>query len=269
MARIAFLNTKKTEQSMGCFGRIVIGVLTLALVFIVFILVAVDGFYKVDTIGRGYYVVGEVGYYSLEYQYFYLGTLHSMPIPYLKAINTDKNWVLTKTVNDEYWIVDKRIKPSFPADFNSWSWGEKIEFFSSHHVITGPLDSLDFEEFVKTKKINDQLKIIVYYHFDICPGYCLVQYDRESWYLAFKGKRTSCFRSSKFTTIHPSPISEFGYYKDCIFCKTLDDTYLIVNTKDNSIRVVDTLSFYTAWEKSSNKLFALPSEWLEVKRNCN
>lgn len=269
MARTVHLNTNKTEQKTGCIGHFIKGILSLVFVFWVLLFVFVDGWYKVENLGRGYYVVGELGYYSLEYQKYYLGNLHRIPIPDLKAINTENNWILIKTENEDYWIVDKNPKPDFRVEMNSWSWEQIMEFYSSHQVIKGPLDSLRFKEFTNKEQINENLKTIIYYHIDVCPGYCLVQHNYSSWYLAMKGRRSSIFRSSKYSIIHSSPICEFGYNGREVFCKTLDDMYLIINTKEKSTHAVDSLSFYTSWEESGNyKMFSLPAEWSRVKTHC-
>ena len=261
--------TRKTERKTGCFGPLIKGILFFAFAFFLSVFIFVDGLYKVDNLGHGYFIVGELGDYSLEYQLFYLGSLHCVPIPNLEAINTEGNWITMKTENNDYWAVDKSIKPGIQKGMNNWSWEQLMEYYSSHQVIKGPLDSLRFIEFAKKEQINKQLKTIVYYHFDISPGYCLVQYNRSSWYLAIKGRRSSNFRSSKYSIIHPSPICELGYNGREIFCKTVDETYLIINIKEKITYAVDQYSFYTSWEKSRNyKMYTLPTEWSQVKTHC-
>ena len=261
---------KENKNSIGCLGRICIGFSCALLLFLFLGLIATDGFFKVDNLGGGYYVIGEVGDYDIEYQYHYLGSLNSLQIPGAKSVFTTKEWITVKTENDEYWAIDKTKKPAFRYIVNEGIRYKVLE--DTPQVLTGPMDSLQFSKFSNEHNIHSFPQKIVYYHTDISSNYCLVEHDRETWYLAYQSQRTTRFKSGRYTIIHPSPVYKLGYEYDTnlIFCKTKDDTYWIINgnhkpQKDNN--PVDSLTYYAELEKCKRiTILAIPSQTGHIKK---
>ena len=270
MARTKHHIITGNKNKIGCLGLICIGFSGALLLFLLFGLIATDSFFKVDNLGGGYYVVGEVGDYDIEYQYHYLGSLHPLPLPGANSVFTTKEWITVKTENDDYWAIDKTKKPVFKYAVKESTRYKVLD--DTPQVLIGPMDSLHFSIFINNHRIHSLPKTIVYYHTDISRDYCLVEHDREMWYLAYKNQRKTRFKSGRYNIIHPSPVCKLGYDSDtnCIFCKTKDDTYLIIKgyhklQKDNN--PVDSLTFYSELEKCKRiTILTIPSQTDYIKR---
>ena len=270
MERTKHLNTSDNNKRVGCLGRLLIVTCTLLILFVLFAMIAVDGFYKIEKMGKGYYVVGEVGLYDLEYQYHYLGELHSFPIPKLKDISTDETWIIIYTEDDVFWAIDKRIKPVFKKDITSY---ERLQIeFVSQGLLIGPMDSIQLKAFLQQNNLKSNLKRIVYHSVEICPNYYLVEHSRKEWYLAFKTRKPAKTHSEQFNIYHLSPVCKLGYDPGhgTIFCKSIDNTYWLINTHHKpvqEINPVDSLSYYRYIEKSEIvTILSIPSGSSQVKR---
>ena len=247
MERTKRLNISGQGKNKGCLKKILFLLLSIFLLFLVFAALLSDGFLKVDNLGGGYYVTGEIGHYDLEYQYHYLGTLRQLPVFGVKAVNTTDKWILVQSENDEFWAVDKTIKPAFKYTVKE---GIRLEVLDdTPQVLTGPMDSLHFSMFLNDHKIHSWPKTIVYYNTDISREYSLVEHARDTWFLAYNNQRKTRFISGRYNIIHLSPVCKLGYeYEtDLIFCKTEDNLYWIVNANhrpQKEVTPVDSLSFY-------------------------
>lgn len=270
MERTTRLNIRGQRKNKGCLKSILFLLLSFFLLFLAFAALLSDGFLKVDNLGGGYYVTGEVGRYNLEYQHHYLGALRQLPVFRVKAVNTTDKWILVQSENDEFWAVDKTIKPSFvQKTVNGTQYDVLAE---SPHILTGPMDSIHFSIFLNDHRVHSWPKTIIYYNIDVSRDYSLVEHARETWYLAYNNQRKTRFISGRYNIIHQSPVCKLGYEydTDLIFCKTEDNLYWIVNANHRTqkeVTPVDSLSFYSRLNKSNRiTILSIPSETAFVKK---